>query len=361
MAQRDDADHIISHMEAKTIASQPFDGPSDNDAFSVPSVYRTRCWDYSTCQGNHIWCTAGTKRSETSSGQEAMRIDNVTPMIDTPLDPATSEATALVHKPTRDRHRNPTEHPENSGEDRTPLLIVQAGWCMQCFSIANYKRVKSLQATHRQANHLQITLPTCQFIGSTCSSCNGGICYGPAGLMAGDAMDCARIVEFIKSLFHRAVESDHSEPGLLLSQQTREGFVRLVHDLCVAFESVERQHCVENNIFNRPPTKKYRRRLRDQRVLLATQFPYPVPDPKFKDREPKTSAAKADLKTTRRLWQLYQLPRLDFFDGGLFLRWQEALSVAYFSFWELLRSDSRVSTEDQKRLLRQFPAYPLEL
>ncbi|KAF3067667.1 hypothetical protein CFAM422_008554 [Trichoderma lentiforme] len=53
-----------------------------------------------------------------------MRIDNPTPTTHATLDPARSQDTALVPMPTRDRHRNPTEHPEDRGEDRTRTLMV---------------------------------------------------------------------------------------------------------------------------------------------------------------------------------------------------------------------------------------------
>lgn len=107
----------------------------------------------------------------------------------------------------------------------------------------------------------------------------------PAGLLTGDAINCARILEFIQCRYHenRAEASGLAadEDDKFFSNSARKALIQLAHDLCLAFASIEATHRVEFSITDKatPATLEiYDQRLKDQRTLLAQQFPAPVPN-----------------------------------------------------------------------------------
>lgn len=65
--------------------------------------------------------------------------------------------------------------------------------------------------------------------------------------MVGDAIDCARILDFLQEQYDTSLEdddrdTDNVDETHLFSAPTRLTFQRLAHDLCLAFKAVETQH-----------------------------------------------------------------------------------------------------------------------
>ncbi|KAL6837138.1 hypothetical protein V8C40DRAFT_260165 [Trichoderma camerunense] len=227
-------------------------------------------------------------------------------------------------------------------------------WCMECFRAANNDRAKWLQGAPLVLEdnisigcEFDVTSPTCHRCGSSDVTC-----LGPAGLLTGDAINCARILEFIQCRYHE----NRAEASGLAADEDDKFFSNSARN--------EATHRVEFSITDKatPATLKiYDQRLKDQRTLLAQQFPAPVPNVRRCGTKAQQDQAVAQSKELRRLWELDQLPRLGFTDR-LFMQWQTALKAAYTGFEMILDSpEEHVPDAYKKQLLEQFPVRAKQL
>lgn len=101
----------------------------------------------------------------------------------------------------------------------------------------------------------------------------------------GDAIDCARILEFFQEQFTaRADADDDADPDEeqehFFTPAARLGFAHASLDLCKAFEALETAHRQNYRLTDKATDESlalYRAQIMEQRNLLARTFPCPAP------------------------------------------------------------------------------------